>query len=299
MVNILLITVFLFFCLGSNSILLIQDKLPETIENWYKDTKVLEFGPENLFDYIDGDADRYLPYNFQKLTVVFYKNKNQPDEEIEIQIYQMKTPLDAFGIYSVHRNRDKEIFPYGNDGTIGQNQAIFYQSQYFIKLSGIQLQNSSSPLKLFGKVISQLLPSEKLNSPELECLNIPEKIERSECYLAKDVLAQNFFPRGITALFKTSKGNATAFIIFFDNNETAKKGWENYKNYLDEMGAEYQTEQEEIQIMAPASETAIATLYKNRIIGLWLPDGNIPELKAIYSKIKLCFIEKTKADTSK
>ncbi len=298
MVNIFL-TLSLSFCLGSTSILLIQEKLPETIENWNKDLKILEFGPENLFDYINGDADRYLPYNFQKLTVVFYKNKNQPEEELEIQIYQMKTPLDAFGIYSVHRNRDKEIFPYGNDGTIGQNQAIFYQSQYFIKLSGKQLQNSSSSLELFGKAISQLLPSEKLNSPELECINMPEKVERSECYLAKDVLAQNFFPRGITALFKTSKGNATAFIVMFENNEKAKKGWEDYKNYLDEIGAEYQTEQEEIQITAPTSEIAITTLYKNRIIGLWLPDGNIPELKDIHSKIKLCFIEKTKADTSK
>lgn len=295
MINIFL-TVFLCFWLGSNSTSLIQNKLPETIESWNKDSKILEFGPENLFDYIDGDADRYLPYNFQKLTVVFYKNKNQPNEEIEIQIYQMKTSLDAFGIYSVHRNRDKEIFPYGNDGTIGQNQAIFYQSQYFIKLSGIQLQNPSSSLELFGKIISQLLPQGKPNSPELECLNIPEKVERSECYLAKDVLAQNFFPRGITALFKTSKGNATAFIVMFDNNETAKKGWENYKNYLDEMSAEYQSEQEQIQITNPASENAVANLYKNRIIGLWMPNGNLSELSDIHSKIKSGFIEKSKMD---
>lgn len=298
MVNVLLTLSLSFWC-GSNSIFFIKEKLPDTIENWNKDTKILEFGPDNLFDYIDGDADRYLPYNFQKLTVAFYKNKDQPEEEVEIQIYQMQTPLDAFGIYSVHRNRDKEIFPYGNDGTIGQNQAIFYQSQYFVKLSGIQLKDSSSSLKLFGNIISQLLPKGKPNSPELECMNIPEKIERSENYLAKDVLAQNFFPRGITALFKTSQGNATAFIVIFDSNEKANKGWGNYKNYLDEIGAEYQIDKEEIQITAPASEKTIATLYNNRIIGLWMPNGNLSELKDIYSKIKSCFIEKSTTDKSK
>lgn len=270
------------------------DKLSEQIGTWTREPKVLEFLPDNLFDYIDGDADRYLPYNFQKLIVLFYKNNTQPENDIEIQIYQMATHLDAFGIYSVHRDRNKDIFPLGKDGFIGDNQAMFYQAQYFVKLMTKKKENAKTNLELFGKEISKILPKTEEPISELLCLEQSNMVPRSECFLAKDVLAQSFFPRGTTALYKIADKTATGFIIMFKDDAEIKKGWDEYKNYLEEIGAKYQLQENEVVVSSPASETAVVSLLKKHIIGVWMPDGDVSELKKILSNIKSCLLQKTK-----
>lgn len=273
------------------------DKLPEQIGSWTREPKVLEFLSDNLYDYIDGDADRYLPYNFEKLTVLFYMNSD-PENGIEIQIYQMATHLDAFGIYSVHRDRNKDIFPFGEDGFVGGNQAMFYQARYFIKLTVKKTDNAKSNLELFGKEITKILPQTEETIPELICFEQAYKIPRSECYLAKDVLAQSFLPRGTTALFNIKDKTATGFIVTFKDETETNKGWDEYKKYLDEIGAEYRSQSNEIVVSSPASETAVVSLVKNRMVGVWMPNGDIPELQKVHSWIRECLAqkEKTKAD---
>ncbi len=270
-----------------------KEKVPDKIGEWTKEKKVLEFVPDNLFDYINGDADRYLPYNFQKLTVLFYQDNTNADNTVEVQIYQMATHLDAFGIYSVHRDRNKDIFPYGKDGFIGENQAMFYQAQYFVKLMTRQSQNAKANLELFGKTISKLLPKLEDTIPELTCLDQPNKISRSECYLAKDVLAQSFLPRGTTVLYKIDNNTATGFIVMFRNNTETEKGWVKYKEYLEEVSAEFQIQGENTLIItSPSSETAILSLVKNRLVGVWFPGGDISQIQKLQEDIKSCLSQK-------
>lgn len=274
------------------------EKIPNTIGTWVREQEVQEFNPDNLYNYIDGDADRYLPYHFQKLIVLFFKDKTSPEKTMEVQIYQMATLLDAFGIYSVHRDRNKDIFHCGTDGFIGENQAMFYQSQYFIKLLTGKSKDAKKDLETIGKALSQILPKKTEVIYEMKCLDLPTKIPRSENYLAKDVLAQSFFPRGFTALYEMTTGSATGFIVMFDDHKKAQKGWEGYKNYLDEIAAEYQIDQDKIQVTAPNSEIAIASLQNTYIVGTWMPDGNLTELEKIYNQIQTCLKNKNSSQIS-
>lgn len=58
------------------------------------------FDGRSLWGYIDGGADVYLEYGFSKLHLqeVTYKQKHA-----KVEIYQMKTPEAAFGIFSLYR----------------------------------------------------------------------------------------------------------------------------------------------------------------------------------------------------
>lgn len=265
------------------------EKFPSSIGKWTKETEILKFTPDNLFDYIDGEAERYLPYNFQLLVVFNYKHQKNADEKVEIQVYQMGSTLDAFGIYSVIRDPKKEKFPYGDDGFIGGNQAMFYQSKYFVKLLGNSSSISGESLKKFGEVISNLLPKDKIELKEYECLlAIPEKVDRTEKYLAKDVLSQTFFPKGLTLQVKVGEQVGTAFIIMYQDPVKANDGWDKYVSYLEEIGANYDLRDKEVRIASPASEIAVAKLIRNRIVGIWMPGGDLEKIEKIYSKIASC-----------
>lgn len=52
-----------------------------------------------MYGYMNGGTDQFLEYDVQKLTVIelIYK-----EEEYTVEIFDMPTPQDAFGIYSLH-----------------------------------------------------------------------------------------------------------------------------------------------------------------------------------------------------
>lgn len=57
------------------------------------------FEASGLYGYMNGGADRFLEYDVKSLTVreIVYEG-----EEYLVEIYEMATPEDAFGIYSLH-----------------------------------------------------------------------------------------------------------------------------------------------------------------------------------------------------
>lgn len=54
---------------------------------------------EALYGYMNGGSDLFLEYGFKKLTV---KNIIYNNFSYSMEIFQMDTPVDAFGIYSIH-----------------------------------------------------------------------------------------------------------------------------------------------------------------------------------------------------
>lgn len=52
-----------------------------------------------IYGYMNGGTDQFLEYGVQKLTVIDLVYKG---EEYTVEIFDMPTPADAFGIYSLH-----------------------------------------------------------------------------------------------------------------------------------------------------------------------------------------------------
>jgi len=67
-----------------------------------KKFSVRNFNGESLYGYIDGGADLYLEYGFSDVTVTeFVRGKSK----YKVEVYRMKDPEAAFGIFSVSRFR--------------------------------------------------------------------------------------------------------------------------------------------------------------------------------------------------
>src|SRR3989304_2728374 len=57
------------------------------------------FGPEDLFNKIDGKAELYLSAGFVNLTCQRFSEKNKPESWAEIYIYNMAEPRNAFAVF--------------------------------------------------------------------------------------------------------------------------------------------------------------------------------------------------------
>jgi len=66
------------------------------ISGWAKAGPLAVFRGGNLFDYIDGGAEIFLEFGFDRLLVQDYRKE---DSEIVLELFQMESPESALGIY--------------------------------------------------------------------------------------------------------------------------------------------------------------------------------------------------------
>ena len=93
------------------------------------------FGPENLYEEIDGEAELFLPYGMKRLTVGVVGERSAPGNEVRVELYRMESPRDAFGVYSQHRYPDQEITSVPpSEVILSETSADFYRGETFVRL---------------------------------------------------------------------------------------------------------------------------------------------------------------------
>jgi hypothetical protein len=161
-------------------------KLAKLIPDQFDDRKIVDevqsYNRETIFDYIDGAGEVYLMYGFKEVAV---KRLLGPDSaEITIEIFDMGTSGDAFGVFSHSRE--------GNDIGIGGGSEsrdgflCFWKDRYFVCVyTSKQSEEFNEAVIVIGKEIENKITGD-VNAPDL--LNIlPEDglIKSSEIYFHK------------------------------------------------------------------------------------------------------------------
>jgi hypothetical protein len=106
--------------------------LPTQVLDWKATESDATYTRKTLFHYIDGGAELYLTYKFQKAYVRRYAKAGDPKSEITLDIYDMGTPDEAFGIFSAER--EDESVGIGQDSEYGGGLLRFWKGQYFVAI---------------------------------------------------------------------------------------------------------------------------------------------------------------------
>ena len=111
---------------------------PGFAEGWAMKEKIVTYTENNLYKYINGEAELYYPYGFKALATTVYVRTDNPETGIVADIYEMGSPIDAFGIYSRYRDPDEELVSIGTEGFVNESQLLFAKDRYFVRLSPIR-----------------------------------------------------------------------------------------------------------------------------------------------------------------
>jgi hypothetical protein len=108
----------------------LEQLLPEKLDGWQILQKDQYYSPDNLYEYIDGGAELYLSYGFQK---VFSRIYNKPDQpEIIVDIFDMKNSYNAFGVFAFSREKEDSSFGQGSQYVPGL--LLFWKDRYYISI---------------------------------------------------------------------------------------------------------------------------------------------------------------------
>jgi len=105
-------------------------KLPGSIGGWTRAAPPVVYTPQNLSTYIDGGAELYLSYNFRQALSLKYKTTGK--DEITVDIFEMGTSADAFGVFAHSRETIDSTVGQGSEYAAGL--LTFWKDRYYVSI---------------------------------------------------------------------------------------------------------------------------------------------------------------------
>ncbi len=113
--------------------------LPDSLMGWHMVPPDEIYTPNNLYQFIDGGAELYLSFGFQKLYHRTYVRPNHPD--ILVDWFDMKNSYNAFGVFMHTRETVDTTFGQGSEYV--QGFLNFWKDRYYFSLLALAETNET------------------------------------------------------------------------------------------------------------------------------------------------------------
>jgi len=159
----------------------------DAIPGWAPTGNVEVFGRDNVYYLVDGQAEFFFAYGFEQVAVQSYKNAERA--ALHIEVWQLATPADAYGLFTASiAGQSADI---GNDGDTDPGRRLtFWQDCYTVHVHALQ-ELDDADLHSFAEAISTAL----LASGEQPLLmsNLPPDglVERSAIFFHEEISIQS------------------------------------------------------------------------------------------------------------
>ncbi len=123
------------------------------VPGWSQKGELRTFVPDNLFDYMNGNAESYLVYGFRKMTGVTCE---KGDGQVVIDISEMESEEMAYGIFASNRH---PRFPARRIGVAGQvmpRKATFVKGRYYVEIAANR--DMEEELAAFAEALEPKVP---------------------------------------------------------------------------------------------------------------------------------------------
>ncbi|OPY91937.1 MAG: hypothetical protein A4E73_01631 [Syntrophaceae bacterium PtaU1.Bin231] len=208
--------------------------------DWTMQDKTTLYDSDTLFERINGEAELFFPYGFERLAVAEYANPKHPDVLLAAEVYRMGSPLDAFGIYANYRRPTSVAAAIGAEGFISATQLMYCQDRFFVRIQVTGATALDSEILLAcGRAIAENLPSGGERPVEIDLLQIPSVVKRTERYVARSLLGYAFFRRGLIADAMRGGERLQVFLVPEDSPDRARQALDDYRAYLKAEGRKF------------------------------------------------------------
>ncbi|MCD6308467.1 MAG: hypothetical protein J7M24_05675 [Candidatus Latescibacteria bacterium] len=199
------------------------------------------YGPENLWNYIDGGALPYLDYGVTN--VVTWSGKLGPDGfEITVDIYDMADSLGAFGIYSSERFPGYDYRDIGVEGYLTENALCFWKDRFYVKVFPTDAAPpSTDPMVLIAEALDGAIPEGGGMPSYFSLFPGENRLEKTESYIAKNVLGQDYLANAFSVRYRKGgedgDGEYQIYILAAPSADEASGKFGRYRDFLGEYGS--------------------------------------------------------------
>ncbi len=234
------------------------------------DNKVLRFTAKSLYEHINGRAEFFLAFDAIDLTFASYEKAGVKNTSINVSVYDMASPANAFGVYSGERSDDALPLDLGRAAYRSGANYYFWKGQYYIQ---IVASNETEALQRTGldlaRQLADFLPDSGAAVWGLSAMPREGLVPDSVQFYLVDAFGLGFLKNTYTAQYRKGDSDVTVFLSRCDTDQSARSTVTRYSKFAERYGksAERVTVDGVELLLCDMGSNYDAVFQKGRLIG--------------------------------
>jgi hypothetical protein len=187
---------------------------PEGVSGWTPVDTLIQYVGDDLFQMIDGGAEIYREYGFVRAGTQEFVDKSGHD--VTIELYEMKDPGAAYGMFSFKTRGEGQDIPMGGGGRQTNYYLNFWKGRYLATLTGMDTSAATrTAITDFGGLMEKKI-QETARPPELADRLRPVIDGRTPevMYIRGPIALSNFYRFGASDVFGCQNGYVVDYTDF-------------------------------------------------------------------------------------
>lgn len=211
---------------------LLQGHLPA---GWTPVGQEQRFTAATLYEKIDGRAEQYVAYDVVGLSCVTLGCGGR--EPVDVYVYDMGAPLNAFGIFSAERPAQASPRALGRDGYVAASCLFFWKGRHYVQvLTDASDAGAAQAADAVAAALDRALPASGEEIWGLAALPTNGLQPTSVQYFRRGALGLDFLAEAFTATYAIAGTEVTAFVARHASTAQADSTLARYRRYVAEYG---------------------------------------------------------------
>jgi len=209
---------------------------PETAAGWSWDIEPEIYDPATLFEYINGEAEIYIAYDFIEMATGVHMHNDDILASVTFDIYDMGTPLNAFGIYSSFRRPGLEFDAIGTEAIVSDQNIRFWKGRFYVQvIAGGTEEVLTRAMQAHARALAGNIADAPLPG-ELAWLPAENRAARTLRYISTGFMGQEVFDGTLEAHYSLPGGECRAFVIGKQSDTEATAALAAFRESLERQG---------------------------------------------------------------
>ena len=202
--------------------------LARTRGGWTRTGPLVRYTPDNLFEYINGEAEGVIPYGLRAVTQGTYR---RGEAESVVDIYDMGSAEGAFGLFRSHSSVGATRVGVGTEGVADEARVEFWQGRYYVAAAVPSPEAAKAVLALARGVAADLPPTAAMPA-YLALLPTARRVARSEQWTPIGFLGQEALRDAVSAQYALPGRRAMVFACRYAAVAQAEAALASLRTYL-------------------------------------------------------------------
>lgn len=168
------------------------------VPGWQQEGEARTFTADNLFEYMDGNAEGYVIYEFVRMNGVTCKKDGVT---LVFDVSEMAGGEFAYGIFMANRDPKLPVEKIGTAGQITGRRGVFCKDKYYVEIAANPEGDHSAVLRQFLTAMAARIPGEA-KLPDLLTWFPKEQLDETTLRLVpQSVLGLGILKRGYVAQY--------------------------------------------------------------------------------------------------
>ena len=189
------------------------------------------FDTATLSDKINGKAELYLSAGFSRLHSQRFKDESNGDVWMEVFVYDMQTPQNAFSVFSAQRRDDAQTLDVAQYAYQTPNALFFVHGPFYVEVVASDISETIiQPMIAFAEAFIANHPIQSQAIGEKELFPNEGLVQTSISLVSADAFGYERFDQIFTATYKLQ---GSEFMAYYSRRKTPGEAEELASSYRD------------------------------------------------------------------